>query len=200
MRVYRVTAAAGFACALLLVVNSARRAGFLAETALTHAIAPFAALTGLLAITGIYLLIRGTAGGLGLVGYVLNSAGLAGAFAIEYILHFVFPYLGGGTVSALLAGGTGRAFLVTSVALVLGVLTFSAAAIRSRAMPVAAVVLYAAGMIPGSLRNVMPLPVYLGGLVLAGVGVAWMAARLWSAEEDPVAVARPVRRGVTPTA
>ncbi|MFC4122447.1 hypothetical protein [Nonomuraea zeae] len=187
MRIYRVTAAAGFVCAVLLVINSARRAGFLPETAFTHAIAPFGALTGLLAITGIYLLIRGTTGTtLGLVGYVLNSVGLAGAFAIEYILHFVFPYLNGGTITGLLAGSTGRAFLVTSVILLAGVLTFSAAAIRSGAMPVVGVVLYAAGMIPGSLRSLVPVPVYLIGLVAAAAGVAWMAARLWSAEEEPV--------------
>ncbi|MGP4095931.1 hypothetical protein [Nonomuraea sp. KM90] len=183
MSVHRVAAVAGFACAVLLFVNSARRAGYLPETALTHAIAPFGALTGLLAITGIYLLIRRTSGTLGLVGYVLNSAGLAGAFAIEYTLHFVFPYLGGGVVSGLLTGGTGRAFLVTSVVLLVGVVTFSAAAIRSGAMPVVGVLLYAVGMVPGSLRNVVPLPVYLAGLVMAGVGVAWMAARLWSATE-----------------
>ncbi|MEV4179039.1 hypothetical protein [Nonomuraea sp. NPDC049709] len=183
MSVHRVAAGAGFACAVLLFVNSARRGGFLPETALTHAIAPFGALTGLLAITGIYLLIRRTSGTLGLVGYVLNSAGLAGAFAIEYTLHFVFPYLGGGVVSGLLAGATGRAFLVTSVVLLVGVVTFSAAAIRSGVMPVVGVLLYAVGMVPGSLRNVVPLPVYLAGLVMAGVGVAWMAARLWSATE-----------------
>jgi hypothetical protein len=191
MRVYRVTAAAGFVCAALLVVNSARRGGLLPETAFTNTIAPFGALTGLLAITGIYLLIRDRAGGLGLVGYVLNSAGLAGAFAIEYILHFVFPYLGVGTVNGLLAGGTGRAFLVTAVVLVAGVLVFSAAAIRSGAMPVFGVLLYAVGMIPGSLRSAVPLPVYLGGLVMAAIGVAWMAARLWSADEGMATVRVP---------
>ncbi|MFB4270059.1 hypothetical protein [Nonomuraea sp. GTA35] len=191
MSVQRVAAVAGFVCAGLLVVNAARRGGVLPETAFTHAIAPFAALTGLLAITGIYLLVRANAGALGLVGYVLNSAGLAGAFAVEYTLHFVFPYLGGGTVSRLLAGGTGRAFLVTSAVLLVGVLTFSAAVIRSGDMPVVGVVLYAAGMVPGSLRNLVPEPVYLAGLVMAAVGVAWMAVRLWGAEEEPmVAVGR----------
>jgi hypothetical protein len=183
MRVYRVTGAAGFVCAVLLLVNCARRGGLLPETAVTNTIAPFGALAGLLAVTGIYLLIRPQAGALGLVGYVLNSAGLAGAFAIEYILHFVFPYLGGGTVAGLLAGGTGRAFLVTAVVLIAGVLTFSAAALRSGAMPVGAVLLYAAGMIPGTLRSAVPEPVYLGGLVVAAIGVAWMAARLWGSEE-----------------
>ncbi|MFI6632088.1 hypothetical protein ACIBI7_24720 [Nonomuraea fuscirosea] len=199
MSVHRVAAAAGFVCAVLLVVNSARRAGLLPETALTHAIAPFAALAGLLAITGIYLLIRGTAGALGLVGYVLNSAGLAGAFAIEYTLHFVFPYLGGGTVSGLLAGGTGRAFLITSIVLLVGVLTFSAAAVRSGMMPVVAVLLYAGGMVPGALRSVVPLPVYLGGLVIAGIGVAWMATRLWSAEGVDGDVVVSSRRPARPT-
>ncbi|MFF4625611.1 hypothetical protein [Nonomuraea jabiensis] len=199
MSVHRVTAAAGFVCAVLLVVNSARRAGLLPETAFTHAIAPFGALTGLLAITGIYLVIRDTAGSLGLIGYVLNSAGLAGAFAIEYILHFVFPYLGGGTVSELLAGGTGRAFLVTSAVLLAGVLTFGVAAIRSGAMPVVGVVLYAVGMVPGSLRSVVPVPVYLAGLVVAAIGVAWMAARLWGVEEEFIA-RRSRTTGARPTA
>ncbi|MEV4806210.1 hypothetical protein AB0K18_39940 [Nonomuraea sp. NPDC049421] len=188
MRVYRVTAAAGFLCAVLLVVNSARRGGIVPETAFTHAIAPFAALAGLLAITGLYLLIRPESGTLGLIGYVLNSAGLAGAFAIEYILHFVFPYLSGGAVTGLLAGSTGQAFMITAIVLLAGVLTFSVAALRSGMLPVIGVVLYAAGMIPGSLRNAVPLPVYLTGLVVAAVGVAWMATRLWhAADEEPAA-------------
>lgn len=181
---YRATGAAGFVCAVVLLINVLRRAGVLRETALTHAIAPFGALTGLLAITGLYLLIRGTAGSLGLIGYLLNSAGLAGAFAIEYTLHFVFPLLGGDTIDGLLAGGTGQAFLATSVVLIAGVLTFSVAALRSGALPAVAIALYAVGMIPGSLRSVVPVPVYLAGLVLAAAGIAWMSARLWNAQEE----------------
>ncbi|MEV5559427.1 hypothetical protein AB0L44_37715 [Nonomuraea wenchangensis] len=147
---------------------------------LTSPGALFGALTGLLAVTGIYLVIRHRAGVLGLVGYVLNSAGLAGAFAVEYILHYVFPYLGAGTVAALLAGMTGTAFLVTSAVLVIGVVVFGVAAVRSGMMPVVAVALYVAGMLPGSLRNLVPVPMYLGGLVVAAAGVVWMSARLWS--------------------
>ncbi|MEU7749052.1 hypothetical protein [Nonomuraea sp. NPDC049158] len=181
---YRATATAGFACAVLLLINVFRRAGLLPETTLTHAIAPFGALTGLLAITGLYLLIRGSAGTLGLIGYLLNAAGLAGAYAIEYTLHYVFPLLGGAKVNELLAGGTGQAFLATSVVLLAGVLTFSAAALRAGTLPALAVVLYAAGMIPGALRNMVPLPVYLIGLAVAAAGIAWMSARLWSAQEE----------------
>ncbi|MEU4508204.1 hypothetical protein AB0G05_01790 [Nonomuraea wenchangensis] len=200
MGLHRVAAVAGFVSGLLIVVNAARRGGLVAETDLTHAIAPFGALTGLLAVTGIYLVIRHRAGVLGLVGYVLNSAGLAGAFAVEYILHYVFPYLGAGTVAALLTGMTGTAFLVTSAVLVIGVVVFGVAAVRSGMMPVVAVALYVAGMLPGSLRNLVPVPLYLGGLVVAAAGVVWMSARLWSvapAGETGV-LRRTTRRGVTP--
>jgi hypothetical protein len=185
MRLYRMAAVAAHVCAVLLVVNVLRRAGIVPETALTHAIAPFGALMGLFAITGLYLFIRGSAGDLGLIGYVLNAAGLAGAFAIEYALHFIFPSLDGATITGLLAGGTGMAFLVTSVVLVAGVLTFSAAALRTGLIPPLGVALYAVGMIPGSLRSALPVPVYLIGLVAAAAGIAWMATRLWSAEDDP---------------
>ncbi|MFD1937521.1 MULTISPECIES: hypothetical protein [Nonomuraea] len=185
---YRASAVAGLGCAVLLLVNVARRGGLLPETAFTHSIAPLAPLAGLLAVTGLYLLIRHRAGGLGLAGFLLNAAGLAGAFAIEYSLHFVFPYLGRSATGELLAGGTGRAFLVTSVILLAGVLTFGLAALRSGSLPVVAVVLYMAGMVPGSLRSAVPLPVYLAGLAAAAVGIAWMTAGLWRASDDaPVA-------------
>lgn len=199
MSVHRVAAAAGFVCAVLLVVNSARRAGLLPETALTHAIAPFAALAGLLAITGIYLLIRGTTGVLGLLGYVLNSAGLAGAFAIEYTLHFVFPYLGGGTVSGLLAAWD-RAGVPDHVDRPAGggadvqrgcgqewddAGGFGAAVRRGHGARGAAECGAAAGL--------------SRGLVIAGIGVAWMATRLWSAEGVDGDVVVSSRRPVRPT-
>ncbi|MDA0645262.1 hypothetical protein [Nonomuraea ferruginea] len=190
MGLFRMAGSAGYVCAVLLVFNVFRRAGVVPETPVTHAVAPFAALSGLFAITGLYLLIRSGTGGLGLAGYVLNGAGLAGAFAVEYTLHFVFPSLPGATVSGLLAGGTGTAFLVTSAVLLSGVLLFGVAAIRSGTLPVAAVLLYAAGMVPGSLRGVVPEWAYLGGLVVAAAGIAWMSARLFAA----AGTADPVRR------
>ncbi|WP_113703637.1 hypothetical protein [Nonomuraea lactucae] len=183
---YRAASVAGFACAAILLVNVARRGGLLPETAVTHAIAPLAPLTGLLTVTGLYLLISGRAGGLGLAGYLLNAAGLAGAFAIEYTLHFVFPYLGRPVIAGLLTVGTGRAFLVTSVVLLAGVVSFGAAALRTRALPAAGIVLYMAGMIPGSLRNAVPPPVYLAGLAVAAIGIAWLSTRLWRAADEPV--------------
>ncbi|MBG0814076.1 hypothetical protein [Planomonospora sp. ID82291] len=190
MSILRITGAAGFACAALLVLNAGRKGGLVPETVVTGAVAPFAPLTGLFAVTGIYLLIRHRSGTLGLVGYLLNSAGLAGAFGIEFTLHYVFPYLPGDTVAGLVAGGTGKAFLVTGVVLITGVLALGAAALRSRALPAAGVALYVIGMIPGSLRSAVPLPVYLVGLVVAAAGIALMAARLWSAQEEGGGAAR----------
>src|SRR5689334_4620248 len=124
---YRLAGLAGLACAVLLVVNSARRGG-------------------LFALSGRYLWQRVESGVPGLIGYALNAAGLAGAFAIEYVLHF-----------AALSGRSKPAFTVTAVILIAGVLTFAAASFRARRLPAAAVALYAAGMVPGSLRGVVPL-------------------------------------------
>jgi len=78
-RLYRLAGLAGLACALLLVINAARRGGLLPDGAFLNAIAPLGALTGLLALTGVYLWQRVPSGVFGLVGFALNFAGLAGA-------------------------------------------------------------------------------------------------------------------------
>ncbi|GAA4709722.1 hypothetical protein [Phytohabitans rumicis] len=175
---YRLAGAAATVCATLLVFNAARRAGALPENGFTHAIAPFAALAGLFTVAALYLVQRAESGVLGLVGFALNAAGLAGAFAIEYTLHFVFPYLGDGVVDGLVDGATGRAFAVTGVVLVTGVALFGVASWRARILPAVPVALYVGGMIPGSLRTLFPAPVYLTGLVVAAAGVAWLGLTL----------------------
>jgi hypothetical protein len=177
-RLFPLAGAAGLACALLLVVNASRRAGLLPDTGLTESIAPLAALAGLFALTGLYLWQRAEAGVLGLVGDVLKAAGRAGAFAIEYALHFVFRYLDAGTVDRLVDGGTGTAFRATAIVLISGVLAFSAASLRARRFPAIPIALYAIGMVPGSLRNAVPEPIYLSGLLLAAASVAWLSLTL----------------------
>jgi hypothetical protein len=177
-RLFPLAGAAGLACAALLIVNAARRGGLLPDTDVTESIAPLAALAGLFALTGLYLWQRAEAGLLGLIGYVLNAAGLAGAFAIEYTLHFVFRYLDSGTGERLVGGGTGTAFRLTAVVLISGVLAFAAASLRARRFPPIPIALYAIGMVPGSLRAAVPEAVYLGGLVLAACAVAWLSLTL----------------------
>ncbi|HLL66697.1 MAG TPA: molybdopterin-dependent oxidoreductase [Micromonosporaceae bacterium] len=169
---YRIAGVAGFLCAVVLTVNSARRGGLLPVNGFTHAIAPFGPLTGLFALTGLYLYQRAETRALGLVAFAANAAGLAGAFAIEYTLHFVFPFLDSEVVTVLVDGGTGIAFTVTSVILVLGVLLFGAASWRAGRLPLVAVALYTVGMVPAALRNAVPEPVYLLGLLVAATGIA----------------------------
>jgi hypothetical protein len=187
-RLFRLAAGAGLACAVLLVVNVGRRAGVLPDGWLTNTIAPFAALAGVFALTGLYLVQRTQAGRVGVAGYALNLAGLAGAFAIEYTLHFVFPELSAEKVMDLLMAGTGLAFTVTAVVLIVGVLIFGAASWRARVLPAPAIGLYVAGMIPGSLRTAVPVPVFLAGLTVAAIGIAWLSVALWRTADARVSV------------
>lgn len=168
----------------MLLVNAARRGEVLPDTLLLHVIAPFAPLGGLFVLTGAALRQRAAAGRLGLVGFAVNAIGLVGGFGIEYTLHHVFPSLDRGTIDTLLDGPTGTAFLVTSVIVLAGVLLFSASALRAGVLPRGAVLLYGLGMIPGSLRNVVPEPAYLGGLVVAAAGIAWLSVTLLRTDAD----------------
>ncbi|MBO3749661.1 hypothetical protein J5X84_26580 [Streptosporangiaceae bacterium NEAU-GS5] len=181
---YRLAAAAGIACAAILLVNAARRGGLIPENALTHAIAPWSILFGLFTFTGLYLRQRTESGPLGAAGYALNFAGLAAAFAVEYTLHFVFPYLPGAQITALTGGGTGKAFLASSLLLAVGVLAFAGASWRARVLPLPPVILYALGLLPVALRTLVPLPVYLTGLVVTAAAVAWLSITLW--REAPI--------------
>jgi hypothetical protein len=179
---YRIAAVAGVACAVILVFNSFRRGGAIPENGLTHTVAPFGALAGVFALSGLYLYQRVGTGTLGTVAYALNATGLIGAFAIEYIRHFVFPNLDRSTVDTLVAGGSTRAaFLATAFTLIVGALLFGVASWRAGTYPRAAVLLYALGLVPGSLAGAVPEIVYLGGLCVAAVGVAWMSLSLYRA-------------------
>jgi hypothetical protein len=196
---FRSAAGAGLVCALVLVLNVGRRLGFVPDDELTRAIAPLAALSGVFALTGLHMWQRDRLGALGLIGYALNAVGLAGAFAIEYVVQFVFPYLGMDVVLTLVDGPTGVAFRATAVVLLIGVLVFGAASWRARVLPRAALVLYVAGMIPGALRTAVPVPVYLIGLLAAAFGVGWMSLALRRAHPADARRATPGRRVVNPS-
>jgi hypothetical protein len=189
---YRLAAAAGIACAAILLVNAARRGGLIPENSLTHAIAPWSILFGLFTFTALYLRQRDQSGPFGVVGYALNFAGLAAAFAVEYTLHFVFPYLSAAQITALTGGGTGKAFLASSLLLAAGVLAFAAASWRARVLPLIPTVLYAVGLLPVALRTLVPLPVYLSGLVVTAGAVVWLSLTLWEPVSRPL-VGQPAR-------
>ncbi len=175
---YRLSAVAGFLCALILLVNAGRRGGVIAGSDLTHVIAPLGEIFGLVAISGLYFRQQGRTGRLGLIGYGLNFVGMAGLVGAEFILNLIFPTLPAAQVGTLLAGPTGAVFKATSVLFLVGAILFGAAMWRIAVLPRPAVLLYALGCVPIGLRGVLPaftLPIGLAGVAAA---LVWLSVEL----------------------
>jgi hypothetical protein len=193
---YRLAGLAGMLSGLLLLFNTARRGGVVAANQLTHGIAPLSSVLGLFALTGLYLWQRDQTGLLGLVGYALNLAGLAGTVGVEYVTNYVFPHLDDALVESLVDGPTGTTLLLTAVVFLLGVLAFGVATWRARLLPAPAILLYVVGLVPVALRGVLPEPAVAVGLILAAAGTAWLSAALWrTASRDANAPATPRSAG-----
>jgi hypothetical protein len=96
---------------------------------------------------------------------------------VEFVINLVFAELPDATVDALRAGPLGVALTVASVAFLLGTLVFVAAMVRTGEVPTTALVLYAIGAVPVSLRAVVPEAALNTGLVVMATGVGWTA--LW---------------------
>jgi hypothetical protein len=176
---YRLAALSGLACGVQLLFNDARRVGLVPETALTEGVAPLAAVLGVFGLTGLYLYQRERAGVLGLAGYALNVAGLAGLFAVDFTLHYVFALLDDATVDRLLDGRTGVGFLLIGLTYLAGILLFGVASWRARVLPAPAVALYVLGFIPATLRASLNEHVVSAGLLVGACGVLWLSASLW---------------------
>ncbi len=175
---YRLAGQTGIVTGILLLFNTARRAGVVPENAFTHQLAPIAAFLAPLVITGLYLWQRERSGTLGFVGYVLNFLGLAGALAIEFTLHYVFPLLPEDTVTSLVDGRTGMGFLLISVVYLAGIVLFGLAMWRADLLPRVAVALYVVGFVPTALRPLLPSAVVTAGFVLGSLAVIWLSVAL----------------------
>jgi hypothetical protein len=175
---YRLSAVAGFLCALILLVNAGRRGGLIANSDLTHVIAPLAEIFGLAAISGLYFRQRGRGGGLGLVGYGINFVGMAGLVGAEFILNLIFPALPAAQVTALLAGPTGAVLKASSVLFLIGAILFGAALWRVAVLPRPAVLLYALGSVPIGLRGVLPAITLPLGLAAVSAALVWLSVEL----------------------
>jgi hypothetical protein len=184
---HRLAAIAGMLCAFAICFNAARRGGLIPSTDLARAAAPLAQLFGLWLLTGLYTSTRERTGVLGLVGYALNSLGLAGLVGCEYVVNFVLPYVPPTTVADLLDGLAGAVFIGTQAVLLVGALLFAAALARGGHPPVA-VALYAIGAVGIGLRGVLPDVTLNPALVLAAIGLAWLAAGLYRSTERTAAV------------
>lgn len=180
----RLGGLAGLLCGLALCFNAVRRGELVPTTELTRALAPLAQLFGLFLLTALYARVHAATGRTGLVGYVLQSLGLAGLVGAEYIVNFVFPYLPEDEVQGFVDGPAGTMFTVTQVVFLTGVLVFAVALLRSGLVPVPGVLLYTIGAVPIGLRGVLPDVTLNPGLVVAGIGAAWLGWALWSADAE----------------
>lgn len=183
---YRLAGQAGVLTGVLLLFNDARRVGLVPENAFTHGIAPIAAFLAAFALTGLYLRQRERTGALGLWGYALNVVGLTGLAAIEFTLHYVFPFLDKATVDKLVDGRTGTGFLIISVIFIVGVILFGVATWRAGRFPAWAAALYVVGFVPTALRAVLPEAVVSAAFVVGSAAVIWLSAILWRESHDVV--------------
>ena len=176
---YRVAAAAGCGSAVVLLINAAKRAEIIPTSPFTQLIAPLAQILALALVTALYLAFGRRSGTFGLVAFLLNSFALSALVGVEFVINLVFIDLPGGTVEALRDGSLGIALTAASILFLLGTLAFVTAMLRTRELPPAPLVLYAAGVIPIALRAVVPEAILDLGLVTLAVGVAWLGIWLF---------------------
>lgn len=174
---FRLTALAGIASAVVLVFNFLRRAEVVPDVAATQALAPLSATFGLIAVTGLFLWHRreGRVGTAGTVGYAINLFGLTGIVGIEYIANVIFPRLDDAVVDELVAGPAGTVFVVISIVFLLGVLAFTGVLLRGDLVPRAAAMLYGAGFAAIALRTLLPDTAVATGGFAAAAGLAVMS-------------------------
>ncbi len=179
-RLYRIAAVAGALSAVVLLVNAAKRADLIPTTAVTQLVAPFAQILALALVSALYFGFGRRAGTFGLVAYLLNGFALTALVGVEFVVNLVFAEVPAQTIAALREGPLGLALTVGSILFLLGTLTFVAALLTSREVPVAPLVLYAVGAVPVALRAFVPELVLDLALVVLAVGVGWLAVWLFT--------------------
>jgi hypothetical protein len=172
---YRIGAAAGCGSAVVLLINAAKRAELIPTSAFTQLVAPLAQILALAFVTALYLAVGRRTGTFGLVAFLVNAFALSALVGVEFVINLVFNDLPTSTVDALRSGSLGIALSAVSIIFLLGTLSFVAAMIRSREVPVAPLVLYAIGAVPISLRAFVPEVVLDLGLLTLAAGLGWLA-------------------------
>jgi hypothetical protein len=177
---YRIAAFAGCGSAAILLINAAKRAEIIPTTAFTQLVAPLAQILALALVTALYFAFGRRTGTFGLVSFLLNGFALASLVGVEFVINLVFRELPAGTVAALRDGPLGIALTAASVLFLVGTVAFVIALLRGHEVSPVALVLYAVGAIPVSLRAFVPEAVLDLGLVVLALGIAWLAIWLLS--------------------
>ncbi len=175
---YRIAAVAGCGSAVVLLINAAKRAEVIPTSAFTQLVAPLAQILALALVTALYFGFGRRTGTFGLVAFLLNAFALSSLVGVEFVINLVFKDLPAATVQSLRAGSLGIALTTASVLFLLGTLSFVAAMLRGREIPPLPLVLYGIGAIPVALRAFVPEAALDLGLVVMGVGIAWLSILL----------------------
>ncbi|GIF12838.1 hypothetical protein [Actinoplanes teichomyceticus] len=180
----RLGGIAGLLGAAVLVVNAAKRAEVIPASALTQLLAPLAEVFALALVTVLYLVCEPRLGRFGRVAFVVNYLALGALVGVEFVINLVFSRLDAGQIAELRSGPLGTALTVASVLFLLGTLGFAAALLPAALPPRGALILYALGSVPVSLRAFVPEPVLDVSLIVLAGGVAWLAVWLLNADRD----------------
>ena len=177
---FRLAAIAGAGSAVILMVNTAKRAELIPTTALTQLVAPLAQILALALVTGLYFAAGSRAGRAGLISFLVNAVALAALVGVEFVINLVFAEraardhrrppgrTAGHRPDSRIGAVPGRQPRVRRLA---------AGHPRGADVPL---VLYAVGAIPIALRAFVPEAALLLVLVVLAVAVAWLSAWLFA--------------------
>ena len=168
----------GFASALVLLINAAKRAELIPVVPITQLVAPLAQVFAIGLVIGIVVAARALHGLIGSIGATLYVAALAGLVGVEFVINLVFPYVERATIDALLEGPLAVAFIVASVTFLTGTLLFFGAFWREPGSPKIAIAIAVVSSVPIALRNMFPEVALQIGIVGLAVAVAWFAVWL----------------------
>lgn len=183
---YRSAAVAGLASAVVLLVNTAKRAELIPTTAVTQLVAPLAQVLALGLVMALFARTGSRRGAFGVVAFGLNFTAIALLVGVEFILNLVFPRVDAATVASLRAGPLGVALTVSSILFLISTTAFAASLWRREGPPRPALLLYAGGAVPVSLRAAVPEVALQGGLLLLTIAVCWLSLWLWSTSREPL--------------
>ncbi|TDD60946.1 hypothetical protein E1263_09085 [Kribbella antibiotica] len=184
--VYRAAAVAGLASGLVLLVNTAKRAELIPTSAATQLVAPLAQVLALGLVAALFARTGRRGSIFGVVAFGLNFTAITLLVGVEFVLNLVFPRVDGATVTSLRAGPLGVALTVSSILFLISTAMFAASLWHREGPPRPALILYAVGAIPVSLRAAVPEAALQAGLLLLAVAIGWLALWLWSSAREPL--------------
>ena len=180
---FKVSGGLSVLCGLLIAFDK-----LVPDTFLVSTLGLSAALLGLFMLTAVWLRQRAGAGGLGDVGYLLNTVGLALMVGVSFLFNYAFPHLTEASSQAFFASPGWTMVRVSYGLYAVGVALFGWAIWRGGVFPRAAALLYVGGFVGAYLGFAFGLPqaVDTWCSVVAAIAIVWLGLRLASEERTPL--------------